>query len=184
MPKDVVVPLNWTVVAWHPSETWGKVLLPRLVEEGVARSLLKRSVYVVRLAGNFAISYPRGESPAVYVGEGSFGARIQCHRDWAAELEELVGKFSFELCVATPRVRNNEEVHKDCEAVILQRFGQKFGTAPLWNKQFENRRFPRHVYSREKIDYAIRKRSGSKYEWALQPMKSSIFYQSYMKTHL
>lgn len=95
-----------------------------------------------------------------------------------------MGKFSFELCVATPRVRNNGEMYKDCEAVILHRFGQKFGTAPLWNKQFERRRFPHHVYSQEKIDYAIRKRNGAKYEWALRPMKASPFYESYARTHV
>jgi len=184
MPPIVTVPLSWTVVPWNPDETWKKILLPRLIEEGANKNRLDRSVYVVRLAGNFAISYPKGESPAVYVGEGSFGSRIQSHRAWAAKLEELVGDFSFELCVATPRVKNNTTVHLDCEAEILRRFGEKFGTAPLWNKQFERRRFPHHEYSQEKVDYAIRKRSGAKYRWALKPMKASPFYASYIKTHV
>jgi len=184
MPIPVTVPLIWTCVEWHPDETWGKTLLPRLVERGADKNRLDRSVYVVRLAGNFAISYPAGESPVAYVGEGSFGSRISSHKKWARLLEELVGEFMFEVCVATPRIKNQENTYLDCEAVLLQRFGERFGSAPLWNKQFERRRFPHHQYSRDKLDYVLGKRSGAKYHWALKPMKSSPFYQSYLKTHL
>lgn len=180
----VTVPLTWTNVSWHPNETWGKVLLPRLIASGANRNLLDRSVYVIRLAGNFAIGYPNGESPVVYIGEGSFGSRIASHKKWAQKLEELVSGFRFEVCVATPRIKNNDTTYLDCEAVLLHRFGEKFSSAPLWNKQFERRRFLHHVYSEKKIDYAICKRSGAKYHWALQPMKASPFYESYMKTHL
>ena len=184
MPVEIVVPLVWTCVAWHPTETWGKTLLPRLIAAGVASDLLDRSVYVIRLAGNFAIGYPEGESPTVYIGEGSFGSRIASHKKWARLLVELVGDFAFEVCVATPRVRNQGNTYLDCEAVLLHRFGERFGTAPLWNKQFERRRFHHHRYSPEKLDYVLGKRSGARYHWALKPMRSSPFYASYMKTHL
>ena len=186
MPKNIVtVPLNWTCVDWHPDETWGRTLLPRLIEKEpkLNETRLKRSVYVIRLAGNFAIAYPSGESPAVYVGEGSFGRRISSHKSWARGLEELVGEFKFQVCVATPRITGQPNTYLDCEAAVLQRFGERFGTAPLWNKQFERRRFTNHHYSREKLDYVIGKRSGAKYSWALKPMKSSTFYESYVKTH-
>ena len=184
MPANVNVPLAWTCVDWHPDETWTKVLLPRLVANGALKNRLDRSIYVIRLAGNFAISYPKGESPAVYVGEGGFGSRIASHKKWARPLQELVGEFRFQVCVATPRVKNQEATYLDCEAVLLQRFGVRFGSAPLWNKQFERRRFPHHQYSQEKLDYVIGKRSGAKYLWALKPMKSSPFHESYLKTHV
>jgi hypothetical protein len=184
MQKPVTVPLSWTCVTWSPSETWTKTLLPRLVEKGANQDYLDRAVYVIRLAGNFAIGYPNGESPVVYVGEGSFGRRIASHKKWARKLEELVGDFAFEVCVATPRVNNQPSTYLDCEAVLLHRFGERFGTAPLWNKQFERRRFPHHHYSQEKLDYVLGKRSGSRYHWALKPMRSSPFYASYLKTHL
>lgn len=58
MPREVSVPLTWAVVSWKPSEAWKKDLLPRLVSAGANEARLDRSVYVVRLAGNFAISYP------------------------------------------------------------------------------------------------------------------------------
>ena len=184
MPKPVSVALTWTSVEWNADETWRKALLPRLIAAGANRKYLDRSVYVIRLAGNFAIGYPKGDSPTVYVGEGSFGRRIQSHRKWANELRELVGDFAFEVLVATPRVKKQPTTYLDCEAVLLHRFGVKFGTAPLWNKQFERRRFQHHEHSLKKLDYALCKRSGAKYQWALRPMKSSMFYESYQKTHL
>jgi hypothetical protein len=184
MPANVSVSLSWTSVEWHPDETWTKDLLPRLIAAGAEKAYLHRSVYVIRLAGNFAIGYPKGESPAVYIGEGSFGRRIQSHKRWARMLQELVGKFKFEVCVATPRVKKQPETYRDCEAVLLHRFRQKFNSAPLWNKQIERRLFPHHVYNQRRIDQAICKRSGAKYHWALRPMRASPFYEGFKKTHL
>lgn len=149
----------------------------------MTRKGLQHSVYAIRLAGNFAISYPKGVSPTVYVGEGRFAARINSHRKWARQLEELIGEFTFQVCIATPRVENQPKAYLDCEAALLQRFGERFGSAPLWNKQFERRRFLHHEYSQRKLDYVLGKRSGARYHWALQPMKSSPFYANYLKTH-
>lgn len=178
------VPLTWTCTEWHPEETWQRELLPRLIEAGADRSRLDRSVYVIRLAGNFAISYPKGESPAVYVGEGSFGSRIQSHKKWASKLEELVGDFMFEVCVATPRVKKCKDAYLDCEAAVLHRFRDRFGSAPLWNKQMERRRHLHHEYSQRKLDHAIGKRSGARYHWGLKPLTCSPFYESYLRTHI
>lgn len=183
MKRPVHVTLNWTVIDWHPEDTWVKRTLPALVNAGVDTDNIDRSVYVIRLNGDYAIDYPNGESPAVYIGEGNFGSRINSHRKWACELNELVGKSLFQVCVATPKVQNNLNAYRDCEAALLDRFGEKFQSAPLWNKQFESRLFPHHVYSRQSLDYAICKRSGAKYKWAVRPMRSSSSYQSYGKTH-
>lgn len=184
MPRLVHVALSWTVIEWKPVDTWKKITLPALIAAGAKSALIDRSVYVIRLNGNFAIQYPKGESPTVYIGEGNFSSRITMHRKWAAELKELVGDFSFQVCLATPRVQNNDLTYKDCESVLLGRFGQRFKSAPLWNKQFEKRKFPHHTYSAKQLDYAICKRSGAKYEWAIRPMPSSSFWRSYGKTHV
>jgi hypothetical protein len=183
MPPPVHVALSWTVIDWHPDDTWKKTTLPALIAAGVDPNLIDRSVYVIRLNGNFCVHYPNGESPTVYVGEGRFGSRINSHRKWAAELKELIGTYSFQVCVATPRVKKNDRAYLDCEAVLLDRFGKKFQSAPLWNKQFESRKFPHHVYSDRQVDYALCKRSGAKYMWAIRPMPSSSFHRSYGKTH-
>ena len=78
--KPVHVSLNWTVIDWHPDDTWKKVTLPCLIEAGVSLNLIDRSVYVIRLNGDYAVAYPGDESPAVYIGEGNFGSRINSHR--------------------------------------------------------------------------------------------------------
>lgn len=168
---------------WLPHETWRTDLLPRLINHGANEADMTRSVYAIRLAGNFSIKYPRGDSPTVYLGEGSFGSRIMSHRKWASLLVDLVGQFAFQVCVATPRVKKQPKTYLDCEAALLQRFGERYGTAPLWNKQFERRRFTHHTYSQEKLDYVLGKRRGSRYEWALQPLKASPFYDNYHRTH-
>ena len=181
--RQVHVPLSWEVIDWHPSDNWTKVTYPRLVEAGIDIDRIKKCVYVIRLNGDYAIDYPDGESPVVYIGEGNFNSRIKLHRKWAANLKELVGEYLFQVCVATPRVQNCDKAYRDCEAVLLDRFSEKFGSAPLWNKQFESRLHDNHSYSVKSLDYALCKRSGAKYKWAIRPMRSSPFFRSYGKTH-
>ena len=179
----VQVALNWKYIEWLPNETWKKQTLPKLEEVGLRINELKRSVYVIRLNGDYCIEYPEGESPVVYVGEGRFGQRINKHKIWVKELSDLVGKFSFQVRIAVPRIKNNENAYKDCEAFVLHRFKQKFGSAPLWNKQFEKRRNENYSYSETNVDRAICKGSGAKYKWAIKPMKASPFYGDFMRTH-
>lgn len=176
------VALPWTKIDWRPDETWKKHTLPKLVAAGVKPTDLKRSVYVIRLNGDYCVEYPNGQSPALYIGEGNFRQRISSHRTWVSELTDLVGDFSFQIRIAVPRVRNNPEAYLDCEAALLERFGELFHSAPLWNKQFESRRNG-HSYSQSQLDQALCKGSGAKYKWAIKPMKASPFYAEFMRTH-
>jgi hypothetical protein len=182
MAKTVHIPLDWTTIAWMPDETWQKNVVPKLNSAGMNPRDISRSVYVIRLNGDFAVDYGKGESPAVYVGEGNFATRINSHKTWVNEIKELVGDFTFQVCIATPRVKNNAEAYLDTEAALLHRFGQLFGTAPLWNKQFETRRCEHYEYSERSLDFALRKRSGAKYKWAIRPMRACIFHEAYQKT--
>jgi hypothetical protein len=178
----VAVALDWHKLDWMPDDTWAKKTRPKVTAAGIDPKDLARSVYVIRLNGDYCVDYPSGESPALYVGEGNFSQRINAHRAWVTELKDLVGNFSFQVCIAVPRVRNNEDAYLDTEAAILQRFGKLFGSAPLWNKQFENRR-NNYDYNLRQVDQAICKRSGAKYKWAFRPMKSSPFHQNFLRTH-
>lgn len=175
----VYVDLNWQKIDWKPSDTWAKDTVPKLKECGLKLGELRRSVYVIRLNGNYCIHYPKGQSPAIYIGEGRFSQRIYSHRSWVKELEDLVRNFSFEIRVAVPRVRNSEDAYKDAEAALLIQFAAKFGSAPLWNKQFENRLFDHYEYRCNEMDSAICKGGGKKYKWEIKPMKASMFYKSY-----
>jgi hypothetical protein len=174
--------LSWNRIDWLPNETWARNTLPKLEEVGLTLTDLKRSVYVIRLNGDYCIEYPGGESPTLYIGEGNFNQRINQHRKWVTELKELVGEFSFQVRIAVPRVRNNPNAYLDTEAALLARFRKNFKSAPLWNKQFERRRND-YSYSEALIDQAICKGSGAKYKWAIKPMKSSPFYADFMCTH-
>lgn len=178
----VEVALDWKRIDWMPHETWTRKILPKLKAVGLTQIQLKRSVYVIRLNGDYCIQYPKGQSPTIYVGEGSFGQRINSHRSWVRDLEELVGEFAFQVRIAIPRVRNNSDAYLDCEAALLERFGQLFGTAPLWNKQYEKRRNG-YSYSQRQIDQPLCKGSGTKYKWAIAPMKSCPFHKNFLKTH-
>ena len=178
----VNVPLSWKRIDWQPDETWKKDTLPKLLRVGLLPGHLARSVYVIRLDGDYCIEYPTGQSPTLYIGEGNFSQRISSHRPWVRELREFVGDFSFQVRIAIPRVRNNAEAYRDCEAAILHRFGNIFGSAPLWNKQFESRK-KSYLYNQSQIDQAICKGKGTRYKWSFKPMKSSPFYADFMRTH-
>lgn len=179
----VNVALNWHRFDWDPDETWRRTTLPKLDALGIKEKDLDRAVYVLRLNGNFCVQYPNGQSPTLYVGEGRFSQRINAHRSWVRELEELVGDFSFQVCLAFPRVNGSPNAYRDCEAALLHRFFDKFKSAPMWNKQFESRIFKHYVYNHRQMDQALCKRSGAKYKWAVSPMKSSEFYRNFIRTH-
>jgi hypothetical protein len=172
----VDVALRWNRIDWRPGDTWKKQTLPKLIACGLKDFELRRSVYVIRLNGDYCIHYRRGQSPTVYIGEGRFSQRINSHRLWIKELEDLVKDFSFQIRIAVPRVRNSQETYRDCEAALLERFGHKFGSVPLWNKQFETRLFNNYNYNEIQMDQAICKGKGTKYKWELKPMKASRFY--------
>lgn len=184
MGRSVNISLHWASIEVNPSDTWEKTIVPRLIDQGVDLTKLSRSVYVIRLNGNFCIEYPRGQSPVLYIGEGNFQQRVTSHRAWIGELEELVGQFSFEVRIATPRVTNNSIAYRDCEAFMIERFRKLFGSAPLRNSQVETRQCPHFNYNRAKVDEALKIGRGRRFQWAFKPMRSSSFYKYYNKTRV
>ncbi|MEI7990013.1 MAG: hypothetical protein WCI88_13330 [Chloroflexota bacterium] len=182
MSRNVAVGLEWVSIDWHPDHTWVKHTLERITDAGIDVDLIDRSVYVIRIKGKFCIAYENGESPTVYIGEGNFYQRITEHRKWARNLMDLVKETNFEVYLATPRVRNNLDVHRDCEAALLNRFKKKYGNLPLWNKQNESRLFDHHIYDEVVLDSALRIGKRIRYEWAVFPMRSSKFHHSYFRT--
>lgn len=181
--RVVHVALAWGRLDWLPNETWRRDTVPKLEKLGLKPADLRRCVYVIRLNGDYCVDYPTGASPTLYIGEANFSGRINSHRSWVTELEDLVGEFSFQVRIAIPRVTNNPKAYLDTEAALLHRFKHHFGSAPLWNKQFERRPHGHYLYSDRSIDQAICQGSGKRYKWALKPMKSSPFYSDYMRTH-
>ena len=67
---------------------------------------------------------------------------------------------------------------------MLIRFNTKLGATPLWNSPLEQRKNPHYLYKQRQIDQAIFTGSGTKYKWAIKPMRASKFYTDYIRTPL
>ena len=175
------VSIEWHWIELHPHDTW-PVIEEKLVEAEVKLKLLPRCVYVIRAADSFAIRYPYKYSPTLYIGEGRFKQRITSHRKWLATIHELTGKFALEVAICFPRVRNNDQAHKEFEAHLLSVFFKRFGSLPLRNKIHESKHF-QHSYERVATTEVLGPGKGKRYKWALEPLTANPFYKAYVKTH-
>ena len=114
-------------------------------EELTGQSLLdvKNGVYVIRLASNFSIRYPKGVSPIVYIGRGDVNGRIKNHfRNKLFPLMESLTGATFDFWITNPKRggkgRTAQDYHKQLEYNLLKRFWEKYGDDenkyPLLNK--------------------------------------------------
>jgi hypothetical protein len=176
------VSIEWHWIELHPTDIWS-VIAKKLVDAKVNLKLLPRCVYVIRAADSFAIRYPNNNySPTLYIGEGRFKQRVTSHRKWLAEICELTGEFPLEVAICFPRVRNNDQAHKEFEAHLLGVFFKRFGSLPLKNKIHERKNFE-HSYERVATTEVLGPGKGKRYKWALEPLKANPFYKAYVKTH-
>jgi len=180
MATTVNINIQW--IEWEKGNTWVKHIVPQLDEIGMKEEQLDRCVYIIRAHGSFAIRYPKGISPTIYIGEGNFKNRIIQHKNWLSGLTDLVGEFPISIGVCAPRVRNNFSAYKDLEAALLIEFKSLYGCAPLKNKQMETRKCDYDYQPKEEIRNAIMIGRGVRYYWAIEPMRSNNFYDDYFKT--
>jgi hypothetical protein len=141
-----------------------------------------RSVNVIRAADSFAIKYPVKYSPTLYIGEGRFKQRITSHRRWLSAIYDFTGKFSLEVAICFPRVRNNPQAYKEFEEHLLSVFCDCYGSLPLRNKIHEKPQFG-HGYKKIATTEVLGPGKGRKYMWALEPLKANAFHKAYVKTH-
>lgn len=174
-----IVELNWYWISWNTEQTWSETE-QKLLEADVNINELSRSIYIIRLNGNFCVNYSTGKSPCVYIGEGNFKERLTSHKGrWLPDLGEL-SDSEFLIYIAVPRVKNAIDTYRDCEAATIERFKEKFGCLPLWNKQNEKRIYS-HKYPYEEIDKIIGIGKGVRYLWAVEPMPASPYYAAFNK---
>ena len=180
-----LIRFDWKTILWDPStDTWKRSLVGKLQAVNfppnieLLERMLERAVYVIRLNGVFAVKYPNGTSPTIYIGEGNFKQRISHHREWVNELQELAGPNGFEVRIATPRVQNHEGAYQACEADLLKEFKEIFGTVPLRNRQVENTNFA-HKYVDEEITQVLKIGQGRRYLWEIAPMKANALFEAY-----
>ncbi len=173
--------LKWHWIKLDTADTWS-VVLKKLENRGINSEHLSRCVYSIRLAAKFGIKYPNGVSPTLYVGEGRLRQRVDSHRKWLKEMEKTFGPMSLQLAVATPRVRNNVVAYKEAEAALIQRFLEKYHSAPLKNSNIEYPRFG-HSFTKKSLNEALTPGSGTRYHWAVEPTHINKFYSVFHKTH-
>ena len=178
----VNVDIQWSWIEWDEGYTWQKDILPQLEDNYINENKLERCVYVIRANGLFAIKYPNGISPTLYIGEGNFRQRILQHRNWFQGLIDLVGYFPFLIGICIPRVRNNYDAYRDLEAALLIEFKKLYGCAPLKNRQIERRRYHYNYKPNGVLREAIMIGRGVRYYWAIEPMRSNDFYHDYFRT--
>jgi hypothetical protein len=183
MKKLVHVALDWKWIFFNASDTWKKDLVPKLTHAGIDSKDVKRAVYVIRLAENFGVQYPRGVSSTIYVGRGSLSQRLGSHKDWLNDILELAPDGDFEVAVAFPKVKNSDEAFKDVEAYLIEQFSEIFGSAPLANSIFPNRTKNHYVYSSSEANRVLKIGSGKKLLWAITPMKSNNLFSVFNRTH-
>jgi hypothetical protein len=173
--------INWHWIKFETSDTWA-VVLRKLQNAGIKNTQLSRCVYSIRISAKFAIKYPNGVSPTLYIGEGHLHQRIDSHRKWLAKLEKVFGEVKLEVAVAMPRVQNNSLAYKETEAALIQFFLKKYGSAPFKNSHIEYQRFG-HVFVRSDLAVALTPGRGTRYHWAIEPTKINPFYKIYAHTH-
>lgn len=178
------VHIEWDWLHWNCNQTWGKDVWPELQSRGVKLQDLERCVYVIRLNGLFAIQYPKGISPTVYIGEGNFEQRITQHKNWLLELADLQGDYEFLIAYCFPRARNASKVYSEFEAMLIHEFRDIYGSAPLRNKQMEFQKASHAFGPIDEIRSAIMIGRGMRFHWSVQPMKSSPMYDVYQRTIL
>ncbi|SEQ12300.1 hypothetical protein SAMN05216522_101266 [Rosenbergiella nectarea] len=139
-------------------------------------------MYVIRLNGLFAIEYPRGISPTVYIGEGNFEQRITQHKNWLMDLAELQGEYEFLIGYCFPRAKNASKVYSEFEAMLIHEFRDIYGAAPLRNRQMEFQKSNHEFQPTREIRSAIMIGKGVRFHWAVKPMKSSSKYDVYQLT--
>ncbi|BCG46462.1 hypothetical protein GEOBRER4_n1258 [Citrifermentans bremense] len=172
--------INWHWITYEIGSKWKKDVLPQLGKLEISESDLSSSVYVIRVAGYFAIKYPKAISPVLYIGEGNFKTRIEQHRNWLGNMSEIMSEFPLEIAFCLPKCTGNNHCrHKDTEAAMLHAFKDKFGLAPLKNKQMEYARIDHEYLPRLAFNDAINIGRGVRCDWAIEPMPSNIHYNEY-----
>lgn len=137
-----------------------------------------QSVYSIRLTGEVAVAYPKGISPAIYVGEGNAFARLYAHTNWLVPLLISVPQLSIQIRIVEVARRNNTMLYSHVEADLLRQFSIDFGATPWFNRQRERSKERVHRYDPEawkELKKMIAVGSGTSYQWAIQPTPNLLY---------
>ncbi|MFY0525859.1 hypothetical protein ACN28I_22840 [Archangium gephyra] len=141
-------------------------------------------VYVIRLVGQVAASYPLDFSPVIYVGEGNAYERLYNHTNWIVPLVQSVPRLGIEIRIAQVARRNNVNLYQYIEADLLRWFADIYGSLPWFNRQFEPSKEGTHTYepgAERDLMRLIGVGGGNRFLWAIQPTHNNELYLPYTK---
>ena len=158
-----------------------------LREQDFEPDALDRCVYVIRMNGDFLISYPWAISPVLYIGRGSAFGRLSSHlKRWLHEVDGFGKDVGVQIRVCRPRRKNVSDMFKYVEADLIARFAEKYGAMPFFNSR-------RETSYEDCVDYtetderhlraAIGVGSGKRPRWAIAPTPSNKNYDVYHRGH-
>lgn len=172
------VRLGWDSVAFKASDVSGWVSFKKAVSIDDHEELLSdRAVYVIRVSQPFSFQYEKGHSPVIYIGKGQAQARITAHlKSWIPLLSATIPELKVRICFSTPTIRKRGTICEHVEADLIAKFVAKYGELPLRNRNTPPQ-LGRHVYDPADLS-VLHPGRGTRYHWAIQPLKSSQFYRA------
>jgi hypothetical protein len=170
------------------ANTLRKQLLAALRAQDYEPADLERCVYIVRMSGDFIVSYPWQNSPVLYIGRGSAFGRLAAHmKRWLHEVEGFGKDVRIQIRVCRPRRKNSADLFKYVEADLIARFADKFGTIPFFNSRREWKYEECADYTdtdERQLRAAIGIGSGKRPRWAIAPTPANRNYDVYYRGHV
>lgn len=141
-------------------------------------------IYIIRLIGDFAVDYPNGFSPVIYIGEGNAYGRLYQHANWLSSLLASIPQMGLEVRIAEITRRKNKTLYQYIEADLLRWFAEDYGSLPWFNRQRERGKESQYEYERE-AELCIRRHlgvgAGNEFLWAIKPTHNNEQYEPYEK---
>lgn len=162
-------------------------LTEALAEQGFDRSNLDRCVYVIRMTGDFVISYPLRISPVLYIGRGDAFSRLSSHlKRWLNEVDRFGRDVGIEVRVCRPRRKGRGDMFKYVEADLIASFCERYGCVPFFNSRRETSYEDCVDYTatdEKRLAAAIGVGSGKRPQWAIAPAPANKNYALYYTGH-
>ena len=162
---------KWKKIRFAPENTRGDIN-NKLTTNNVDLNLLHNSVYIIRLAGAFAVDYEKAISPVLYIGQGHFRGRLVRHRKWLGKLHALIPETPIEVKFCYPSNAAGSPLSKELEGYLLQEFKRRFGELPLHSNRQE-KASPAFSFDTANIGHLLGPGAGKKYDWAIRALKAN-----------
>ena len=160
---------KWKKIRFAPENTRGDIN-EKLTKKSVDLTLLHNSVYIIRLAGAFAVDYEKAISPVLYIGEGHFRGRLVRHRKWLGKLHALIPETPIEVKFCYPSNAVGSPINKELEGYLIHEFKRRFGELPLHNERQEKVSAD-YSFDTSNIGHLLGPGAGKKYDWVIRPLK-------------